>query len=95
MSRKRRAQVRELDPDSIYNSQVIAKFINKVMMQGKKSISERIVYEAISKFAEKVKSEPLEGFEKALRNATPLMEVKSRRVGGSTYQVPIEVKRDR
>jgi len=92
MSRRRRATKREIDPDPIYGSTLLAKFINKVMEQGKKSIARRIVYNALQKFAEKVKIEnPLEAFEQALENAKPALEVKSRRIGGATYQVPIEI----
>lgn len=92
MSRRHRATKREIDPDPIYESILLAKFINKVMEQGKKSIARRIVYNALGKFSEKVKLEnPLEAFEQALENAKPALEVKSRRIGGATYQVPIEI----
>lgn len=92
MSRRRRATKREIDPDPLYKSLVLAKFINKVMEQGKKSTARRIVYNAIEKFAKKVRAEnPLEAFEQALENAKPSLEVKSRRIGGATYQVPIEI----
>lgn len=96
MSRRRRAETRTIDPDPIYGSLVLAKFINKVMMGGKKSTSRRIVYNAINDFATRVKSEnPLEAFEQALENAKPAIEVKSRRIGGATYQVPIEIPENR
>lgn len=96
MSRRRRAEKREIDPDPKYNSIVLTKFINKVMLDGKKSLARSIVYEAIEKFAQKVKAEnPLEAFEQALENAKPMLEVKSRRIGGATYQVPIEIPSDR
>jgi len=96
MSRRRRAEKREIDPDPKYNSVTLTKFINKVMMDGKKSLARSIVYEAIEKFAQKVKAEnPLEAFEQALENAKPMLEVKSRRIGGATYQVPIEIPADR
>ena len=96
MSRRRRAEKREIDPDPIYGSTVLAKFINKVMERGKKSIARRIVYNALEKFAKKVKAEnPLEAFEQALENAKPSLEVKSRRIGGATYQVPIEIPANR
>lgn len=96
MSRRRRAVKREIAPDPIYGSTVLAKFINKVMECGKKSIARRIVYNALEKFAAKVKAEnPLEAFEQALENAKPLLEVKSRRIGGATYQVPIEIPQGR
>jgi len=92
MSRRRRAEKREIAPDPKYRSEVLAKFINKVMLSGKKSLARRIVYNALEKLAKKVKSEsPLEAFEQALENAKPSLEVKSRRIGGATYQVPIEI----
>ena len=96
MSRRRRATKREIDPDPVYKSTLLAKFINKVMEQGKKSTAQRIVYNALDKFAAKVKAEhPLEAFEQALENAKPSLEVKSRRIGGATYQVPIEIPSNR
>lgn len=96
MSRRRRAIKREIDPDPLYNSYVLAKFINKVMQSGKKSVARKIVYNAIEKFSKKVKAEdPLAAFEQALENAKPSLEVKSRRIGGATYQVPIEIPADR
>lgn len=96
MSRRRRAVKRECAPDPVFGSVTIAKFINKVMEQGKKSTARRIVYNAINKFAEKIKAEdPLNAFEQALENAKPTLEVKSRRIGGATYQVPIEIPANR
>lgn len=96
MSRRRRADKREIDPDPVYGSTLLAKFINKVMESGKKSTARRIIYNALQKFAAKVKSEnPLEAFEQALENAKPALEVKSRRIGGATYQVPIEIPPNR
>src|SRR5690242_4403552 len=96
MSRRRRAVKRQIDPDPLYNSLVLAKFINKLMIDGKKAKSRRIVYNAIEAFAKKIKSEePLVAFEQALENAKPSLEVKSRRIGGATYQVPIEIPADR
>lgn len=96
MSRRRRAVKREIDPDPLYNSVVLAKFINKIMLSGKKSIARRIVYNAITKFAKRMKQDnPLEAFEQALENARPALEVKSRRIGGATYQVPMEIPADR
>lgn len=96
MSRRRRAMKREIDPDPLYNSLVLAKFINKLMISGKKAKSRRIIYNAIEGFAKKIKSEdPLASFEQALENAKPSLEVKSRRIGGATYQVPIEIPADR
>lgn len=92
MSRRRRAVKRTTAPDPIYRSQILAKFINKLMLEGKKSVAQRIVYSALEKFASKVKSEnPLDAFERALDNAQPAVEVKSRRIGGATYQVPVEI----
>ena len=96
MSRRHRAEKRIIDPDPVFNSKTLAKFINKVMLGGKKSLARRIVYEALEKFSKRVKAEnPLEAFEQALENAKPLLEVKSRRIGGATYQVPIEVAPER
>lgn len=96
MSRRRRALKRTISPDPLYGSLIIAKFINKVMKDGKKSTAQRIVYGAIEKFAQKIKTEnPLEAFEQALENAKPTLEVKSRRIGGATYQVPIEIPTER
>lgn len=96
MSRRHRAEIREIEADPIYGSQLLSKFINKVMMGGKKSTARRIIYNALEKFANKVKSEnPLDAFEQALENAKPALEVKSRRIGGATYQVPIEIPTNR
>jgi len=96
MSRRRRAIKRDIAPDPIYNSLVLAKFINKVMINGKKSTARKIIYRAIEKFAERIKAEdPLTAFEQALENAKPTLEVKSRRIGGATYQVPVEIPPDR
>lgn len=90
--RRRRAEKRKIDPDPIYNSVILSKFINKVMLEGKKNVARSIVYNAIEQFAKKINSEhPLEAFEAALENARPSLEVKSRRIGGATYQVPIEI----
>ena len=92
MSRRRRAEKRVTDPDPLYGSAIVAKFINKVMIGGKKSVARRIVYNAIQDFAKKVNAEDeLGAFERALENAKPTLEVKSRRIGGATYQVPIEI----
>ena len=95
MSRRSKPAKRIPSPDPIYNSVDIAKFINRLMKKGKKSIAQKIIYSTMSKVEEKTKTEPMEVFKKALANATPLIEVKARRIGGSTYQVPIEVKADR
>lgn len=96
MSRRHRAEKREIQPDPVYGSPLLAKFINKMMLSGKKSTSRRIIYNALEKFAKKVKLEsPLEAFEQAIENAKPSLEVKSRRIGGATYQVPIEIPQNR
>jgi small subunit ribosomal protein S7 len=94
--RRRRAERREPRPDPKYQSKVLGKFINMVMERGKKSVAETIVYGALGAVKEKMSDkDPLEVFMQALENARPLLEVKSRRIGGATYQVPIEVKLDR
>jgi small subunit ribosomal protein S7 len=96
MSRRRRAESRQIDPDPVYGSLAVAKFINKIMERGKKSVARRIVYNALEKFAKRVKVEnPLDAFEQALENAKPSLEVKSRRIGGATYQVPVEIPANR
>jgi len=96
MSRRRRAVKREITPDPVYGSTVLTKFINKVMLQGKKSTARSIVYSALIKFAQRIKADdPLAAFEQALENAKPSLEVKSRRIGGATYQVPIEIPANR
>ena len=93
--RKRRAVKRDVLPDPIYNSKVVTKLINQIMNDGKKGTAERILYEAFEMIKEKTGQEPIEVYEKALENVKPLLEVKSRRVGGSNVQVPIEVTDDR
>jgi small subunit ribosomal protein S7 len=96
MSRRRRAIKRRTAKDPVYDSEVVSKFINKLMERGKKSVARRIVYNAIDAFAQRIKSEdPLAAFEQALENAKPSLEVKSRRIGGATYQVPIEIPANR
>ena len=94
MARKK-IEKRQIEPDLIYNNILVAKLINKVMQRGKKSVARKIVYQAFEEVKKKTKKEPLEIFEKAIENASPLVEVKSKRVGGATYQVPREVKGDR
>ncbi len=89
--RKRRAVKRDVLPDPIYNSKVVTKLINTIMLDGKKGIAQTILYEAFDIVKEKTGEEPLTIFEKALENIKPTLEVKSRRVGGSNYQVPVEV----
>lgn len=96
MSRRRRAVRREATPDPIYQSVILGKFVNKVMQSGKKSVARRIVYRALEKFAQRVKAEnPLEAFEQAIENSKPSLEVKTRRIGGANYQVPVEIPADR
>jgi small subunit ribosomal protein S7 len=96
MSRRRRAEKRLVVPDPVYKSTILTKFINKIMVDGKKSTASKIVYDAIEEFSKKVKAEdPLDAFEQALENAKPSLEVKSRRIGGATYQVPIEIAPER
>ncbi len=95
MSRRSNTVKRITLPDARYESLLVQKFINKVMERGKKSTAERIVYNAMDIAADRLKKAPLEVFEQALRNASPSIEVKPKRVGGATYQVPIEVKSDR
>ncbi len=93
---RRRAQVkREILPDPIYNSVIVSKFINGIMLTGKKSIAEKIFYGAMEEIAKKTDDDPLKVFKAALDNVAPGVEVKSRRIGGATYQVPIEVTRER
>ena len=95
MPRRRIAQRREVLPDPIYNSALVTKFINGVMWGGKKSVAEGIFYGAMLQIGEKTGEEPLKVFKRAIDNTKPTVEVKSRRVGGSTYQVPIEVHQER
>ncbi|GAA5137646.1 MULTISPECIES: 30S ribosomal protein S7 [Alloalcanivorax] len=95
MPRRRVVAKREILPDPKFGSQLLAKFMNHVMVDGKKSVAERIVYGALDTVAERKNGEPLELFEKALDNIRPMVEVKSRRVGGATYQVPVEVRPSR
>lgn len=95
MSRRRVVQKRPVPPDPVYNSRLVSMMVRRIMMHGKKSLSSNIVYDAMKIIEERTGSEPLELFENAIRNATPLVEVKARRVGGATYQVPMEVRPDR
>ena len=93
MPRRREVPKREILPDPIYNSQLVTKFINVLMKDGKKTTAERIFYQALEAIAERVEdNDPMKVFKKAVENVKPSVEVKSRRVGGSTYQVPIEVR---
>ena len=91
MPRRYRPPKRQVSPDPRYNNVNLAMFINRIMVAGKKSVARRLVYDALDLIQERAKREPVEVFEEALRNVTPMVEVKPRRVGGSTYQVPIEV----
>lgn len=95
MPRRGRAPRREIPPDPKYNSVAVQRFINKVMQRGKKSLAERIVYTAFDIIEQRTKKNPLEVFEQAVKNTTPILEVKPRRVGGATYQVPVEVRPER
>ncbi|NLW24029.1 MAG: 30S ribosomal protein S7 [Clostridia bacterium] len=95
MPRKGPVPKRDVLPDPIYNSKKVTKLINQVMLDGKKSIAERIVYNAFDIVKEKTGKEPLEVFEEALKNIMPVLEVKARRVGGANYQVPVEVRPER
>ena len=95
MARKGHIAKREVMPDPVYNSKVITKLINKVMWDGKKVTAQKIVYGAFNIVAEKTGREALEAFQQALENVTPALEVKARRVGGATYQVPMEIRADR
>ncbi len=90
--RRRKAPVREVMADPIYNSKIITKFINTVMLDGKKSLAQKIMYGAIANLDTRGEESGIEVFEKAIENVKPLLEVKSRRVGGATYQVPVEVR---
>jgi len=95
MARRRVAERRDILPDPIYNSTLVTKFINGMMWAGKKSVAEQIFYGAMEKIGEKTGEEPLKVFKKAVDAVAPTLEVKSRRIGGATYQVPLEVTRDR
>ena len=95
MSRRRRPERRPLNPDSRYNDVVVSKFIHYVMLDGKKSLSERMVYRAFDIIKDKTGQEGVEVFRTALNNTRPSLEVKSRRIGGATYQVPVEVRPER
>jgi len=93
--RRKRAETRSTIPDPRYNSMVLAKFVNNLMERGKKSLATRIVYEALDVCADRTKRPAMEVFDDALKNATPLVEVKPRRVGGATYQIPVEISANR
>jgi small subunit ribosomal protein S7 len=95
MPRKGPIPRREVLPDPVYNSRLAARFINRLMYNGKKGVAEKIFYASVVQLSEKTNDEPLRAFEKALENVKPHLEVKARRVGGATYQVPMEVRSDR
>jgi small subunit ribosomal protein S7 len=95
MSRRHRAEKREIIPDPKYGDFVVTKFMNSLMLEGKKSVAESIVYGALERIEQKAKRDGLELFHEALNNVKPAIEVRSRRVGGATYQVPVEVRNDR
>ena len=95
MSRRHRAEKREINPDPKFGDIVVTKFMNAIMLDGKKSVAERIVYGAFDQIQDKAKSEPVEMFHQALDNVAPHVEVRSRRVGGATYQVPVDVRPER
>ncbi|MDP4594718.1 MAG: 30S ribosomal protein S7 [Beijerinckiaceae bacterium] len=95
MSRRHKAEKREIIPDAKFGDEVLAKFMNSIMLAGKKSVAEQIVYGAFDQIETKMKSDPMEVFRQALENVSPAIEVRSRRVGGATYQVPVEVRMER
>ncbi len=95
MPRKREINKREITPDPRFGDQVLTKFVNAIMLAGKKSTAEQIVYGALDLIQERTKEEPIKVFRQAMDNVKPMVEVKSRRVGGSTYQVPVEVRAER
>src|SRR6266850_5769955 len=95
MPRRRRAVVREITPDAVFNSTLVEKFVNSMMWEGKKNTAQGIFYDAMDKLKERTSDDPLKAFKKAVENTKPLLEVKTRRVGGANYQVPIEVPQNR
>jgi small subunit ribosomal protein S7 len=95
MPRRREVPKREILPDAIYSSQLVTKFVNVLMYDGKKSVAQRIFYDAMDMIGERTNDDPMKVFKRAVENVKPSVEVKSRRVGGSTYQVPIEVRPSR
>jgi small subunit ribosomal protein S7 len=95
MSRRHRAERREVNPDPKFGDAVVSKFMNSIMRQGKKSVAETIVYGALDRMQSRAKSDPIQLFHSALENVMPAVEVRSRRVGGATYQVPVEVRPER
>ena len=95
MPRRAAAQIRPIEPDSLHRSRLVQQVINKVMLDGKKSTAERIVYDALAILSERTGKEPVEALEISIKSLTPVLEVRSRRVGGATYQVPVEVRSTR
>jgi small subunit ribosomal protein S7 len=95
MPRKGSVPKRDVLPDPVYNSKTVTRFINKVMLSGKKSVAQRVVYDAFDTIRDKTGKDPLDVFETALKNVMPVLEVRARRVGGANYQVPVEVRPDR
>ena len=95
MSRRRKAQIRDILPDPVHGSTVLTKFTNAIMLDGKKTVAEKIINESFSNIQTKTGEAPMSVFNKAIENVKPLVEVRSRRVGGATYQVPVEVKNNR
>jgi small subunit ribosomal protein S7 len=95
MSRKKNTKQKHILPDPIYNSNLVTMIINRILLKGKKNIAQKIFYEAMKEIKKNSKKEPLEILKKAIINATPIVEIKSKRIGGATYQVPIEVKSER
>ena len=95
MPRRREVPKREILPDPLYNSQLVTRFVNVVMRDGKKTVAERILYDALSLIEQRLGDDPMKVFKRAVENVKPAVEVKSRRVGGSTYQIPIEVRPSR
>src|SRR5438067_13761632 len=95
MPRRARVVRRDVPPDARFGSKSLARFINKIMVDGKKSLAERIVYGALDRIENQTHRNPVDVFDQAMRNATPLLEVKPRRVGGATYQVPVEIRPER
>ena len=95
MPRKGNKQKRDVLADPLYNNKVVTKLINNIMLDGKKGVAQKIVYGAFNRIAEKTEKEPVEVFEAAMNNIMPVLEVKAKRIGGATYQVPIEVKPER
>ena len=95
MSRRHKAERREVNPDPKFNDLVVSKFMNSIMKEGKKSVAENIVYGALDRMQSRAKADPIQLFHQALENVMPAVEVRSRRVGGATYQVPVEVRNER